>query len=294
MKKSSALLIAVSLGASVPLTNTMTYAASLPKVVPVSVPDVVAGHTIPIGYKVGESIMYPSLGGYSILANPHIAWTNASKLAYVHNQQALKDLQAFSASPYSRAPETQQAGPINSAQIQEALSPTPNLALWGFKQYTFDDWQYFAVNGDSQGGFLSDSSVLTISKNVIGGYANPAGYLGWRPVTSVMDLQGTPVTVQLNIAWNFSGVTLGLSYPFPTVAKSNSGGSWYSGNQATWDYSWFPTQQPIYANPAVYDLFGTSETMMGTINVREPDGGITGTSGTHTISWGIMGFQGNG
>ncbi len=274
--------------------NTMIYAVSPPKVVPVSVPDVVAGHTISIGYKGGESIIYPSVGGYSILANPHIAWTKVSRLVYVHNQQALKDLQTFSTSPYSRAPETQQAGSANSAQIQGALSPTPSLALYGFTHYTFDDWQYFTVNGDLRGRFLNDGSVLTLSKNVFGKMAYPAGYLGWRPVTGVMDLQRTPVSVALTIGWHFSGTTLGLTYPFPSVGKSNSGGSWNSPNQYTWDYTWAPTQQPIYANPLVYDLWGTSETMMGTINVREPGGAITGTSGTHTISWGIRGFQGNG
>jgi hypothetical protein len=88
-------------------------------------------------------------------------------------------------------------------------------------------------------------------------------------------------------------MTLGLSYPFPSVSASSNGGSWTLGNQYTWDYMWLPTQQPIYANPLVYDLFGTSETMMGTINVKQSDGAITGTSGTHSISWGISGLQGN-
>lgn len=281
------------------MTTTSAFAATAPStssVLPISVPDTVNGQSIATGYAVGESIIYPSVEGYSILANPNIAWTTASKLAYVQNHQALKDLLTFAASPYSQSPEAQQAGPINVAQINGTLtrvSPTPNIALYGFNHYTFNDSQYFNVNGNSEGGFLSDASVLTMALNLYRKVAYPSGYLGWRPNTSVIDLVGTPVSVSLNVSWKFSGVTLGLTYPLPSVSSSSNGGSWSSGRQPTWDYTWLPTQQPIYANPTVYDLLGTSETMMGTINVRQSDGAITGTSGTHTISWGIKGFSGN-
>lgn len=54
---------------------TTAFAASPPNivsVVPISLPDTIAGQTIPTGYQVGDSVIYPSSGGYSILANPRI------------------------------------------------------------------------------------------------------------------------------------------------------------------------------------------------------------------------------
>ncbi len=289
---------------------TTAFAASPPNivsVVPISLPDTIAGQTIPTGYQVGDSVIYPSSGGYSILANPHKTWTTASKKAYVRNQQALKDLLTFADSPYSHSPEAQAAGTIARSQVKAQIqksAPVPATKLANpadtsrltsltsasssFVHFTFNDWDYFTVSGNSQGGFISDSSVLTGEADPISvspSFNSPSNYLGWRPYTSVMDLIGTPKTVQLNLTWNFSGVTFGVSYPFPSVSPSSNGGTWSSGRQATWDYTWAPSQQPIYASSGAQTLTGTTEAITGTINVENVYGTITGYSGTHTIGW---------
>lgn len=275
------------------------FATTVPNttpVVPVSVPDVVSGHKIQVGYQVGDSIVYPSTGGYSILANPNKKWTNASKKAYVRNQQALKDLLTFSNSKYSHSPEAEAAGKIPPVrtQIQRSRSPlTANVVSStsvssGFVHFTFNDWDYFNVSGNSQGGFISDSSVLTGESDPIStnsSFQYPSNYLGWRPATSVMDLVGTPNNVKLNLSWNFSGWTFGISYPFPSVSPSSSGGTWNSGPQPTWDYTWVPSQQVIYTSSGVQSINGTTETIRGTVNVQNAYGGITGYTGTHTIGW---------
>lgn len=277
------------------------FATTVPNttpVVPIAMPDVVSGHKVQVGYQVGDSIVYPSTGGYSILANPNKRWTNASKKAYVRNQQALKDLVTFSKSKYSHSPEAEAAGKIPHlqlrTQIQRSKSPlTANVvsstfASSGFVHFTFNDWDYFKVSGNVQGGFISDSSVLTGESDPISvnpSFQYPSNYLGWRPATSVMDLVGTPNNVKLNLSWNFSGWTFGISYPFPSVSPSSSGGTWNSGPQPTWDYTWVPSQQVIYTSSGVQSINGTTETIRGTVNVQNAYGGITGYTGTHTIGW---------
>ncbi|NMP24900.1 hypothetical protein [Sulfobacillus harzensis] len=306
------LTAAAGLLALAPATG--VFAATTPamgSVTPVARPDIVDGQTIPIGYRVGDSIIYPSAGGYSILANPKVKWTPALRKSYIQNRQQLRDLLTFASSAYSHSPEAQKAGPVNVLEIEDTLNNrsirqgTTNASQTntvvspastnGFDHYTFSDSTGFTV-GSSDEGLIQDNSVLTAQANEFGGtgFENPNNYLGWRPNTTVTDVAGTNQSLDLSFIWTFHGWSYGLSYPSPSVAPTSTGGTWNSGTQYTWQYTWAPSSQPIYASPGVESLTGTTEQISATINSASLSGAITGYSGFHTIGWMNDAIEGNG
>lgn len=76
------------------------------------------GETVAQGYAVGESVIYPGYGGYTIISNPNIEWTVAMKKAYVATHQDQVDLAAFLKSPYANSPEALQArSPLATSKV---------------------------------------------------------------------------------------------------------------------------------------------------------------------------------
>ena len=274
-------------------------------VIPISKSDTVMGQNIPIGYQVGQSIIYPGNGGYSILANPEIHWTRASKLAYVNNHQAQADLNVFLNSAYAQSPEAQQArkpmllkqSTHPSLQITNTVLQTSNAVNSSTStptgSFTFDSGQYFSVNGATQGGFVGDGSTLTTEL----GNANgtnldwPYFYAAWTPYTEVMDLQGNPISVNLQMQWTFAGTSFEVSYP-PGVYPSSSSFTWDSGNQPTWDYTFAEGQSFIWSSSTLATQTATTLFYAGTVNVSS-GGTIQGYPGSHSEGYNIDGIWGN-
>lgn len=229
------------------------------RVRPVNKPDDVAGQTVTTGYEVGESVIYPGSGGYSILADPTREWTVGAKTAYVGNHQAGKDLAAFLASPYADSPAVRQAeqqlGILSGSDFGSSGPVAPSAVPATAGSFRFRSGTYFTVSGNQHGGFVADGSMLVTGPGHAFGtnLEYPYRYAGWRPLATVYDIPDPKVDVDLGFTWQFSGLWLAVSHP-PGVTSGGGYYQWDSGPQYTWCYTfagkpgfisslaWLPTQ----------------------------------------------------
>jgi len=258
------------------------------QVTPVVRPDAVAGQIVAIGYEVGQSIIYPGYGGYSVLANPGAAWTVATRTAFLDNHQARQDLKTFLASPYAASPEARQTLPdgrdVYPGGVVDVMPSVPARA---------GSFQFGAEGGGPPGSFLRDASTLETEPGGNGmDLAWPYYFAGWAPCAEVGDLADTPQDVELGFSWTFSGLGVRLYRPH-TVYSDGGGYAWSSGPQRSWYYAFLAPGVLIASSTTLVTQTGTT-TSCGA-DVRLGIGGASdyGFSLQGREGWGFRGIFGN-
>ncbi|MCL6596070.1 MAG: hypothetical protein K6V73_07645 [Firmicutes bacterium] len=254
-----------------------------------------------MGYEVGESIIYPGLGGYSILANPALKWTIPMKQAYIANHEPQQDLAAFLSSSYAHSPEAALAhrplftlhpsGTLRSSKLTPPanISPFVNSCGCSLGSHTFDSGQYFSVGGISEGGFTGDASEVFTDLGDAGGtdLDYPYYYAQWGNLyTYVEDLQTTypNESVALQVSWTFSGLGVSVSWP-PSVSVQGSQYVWQSYDQPTWYYAFTTSQSDFISSSSLLATqTGTQYTYIGTVNINYYGTG-EGAAGSHSEGW---------
>jgi hypothetical protein len=260
------LLIAVvlSIGFAVEAYAASAATSATSRVTPVYKSIAVAGRTISTGYKVGESIIYPGSGGYSIVDNPDINWTLQAKEAYVNNHQAQNDLATFLGSSYAKP---------------SIVSTDTDAYLYG---YTFNTGNYFPVSGNSSGGYLSDHSGFEVTGDyTVSGVqpSEPYDYSAWGPNSAVYDYANTPQSLDLSLTWTFVGWSISVSYP-PSVSFNGTNYVWNSGPiSGGWYYSFSAPLGFISSSSLLRTQTSTTLAVQGTVNVSQ-NGGVYGYGGS--------------
>lgn len=288
-------------------TTSWASAPNVP-VVPINRAAVIAGETIPVGYRVGHSLIYPGRGGFSILADPSINWTQDAMLSYVKNHEAEQDLAVFLRSPYAHSAQAKEASQplpvVPTSTAAESIAPQSSSymcnynATTGLCSYPFNAGTFFAVNG-YQNGVIADHSVLTGhygGGTLYSGLDYPYSYIAWTPDTAVYDgnLSDNVTSVKLTLTWTFSGIGVSVGWPpNASIFQNSSGYTWDSGLQPTWYYEFYTTSPIIWSNSLLATQTGTSYVATGVVNIKQANGSIYGYSGTHSEGFNSGGIWGD-